>query len=110
MRTRIAALAAGVVVVAAGAALGVRLASDPQVAVNPPPPRAADLVLAAALRSFDDCDALAAHYRDMALELVGPYGLPGTGGPALRAGDVAMSAGAEAAGAEAAVPAVGPGE
>ncbi len=54
------------------------------------------------LRPFDSCDALLDHYREQALELVGPYGL-GFGAPGMVVEDTAAEA---ADGAGAAVPPV----
>jgi uncharacterized secreted protein with C-terminal beta-propeller domain len=78
------AVAAGVLLFAAGTAVGLR-AGGPAGQVPPEAPPVTtrpgeELVLTAALSPFDDCQALVEHYRDVALHLVGPYGLPGVGG------------------------------
>jgi len=70
----------------------------------PVPPVAAgpgdgDLVLAAALRPFDDCDGLLAWYRDNALEQVGPFGLDGGYGIAVSGGATSAEAAVGRAGA-----------
>src|SRR5918996_2027673 len=46
-----------------------------------------DIELAAALKPFDDCDALTERVREHALSQVGPYGLVGPGGPGMAATD-----------------------
>jgi len=100
-----AMLAATVAVAVAAAGLagyalgrgGERLGADPA----PPgaqdgPPPGDGVVLASALRPFDDCEDLLAYYRDEALERVGPYGLEGEGGgrPAIAQAEGRTSGGA----------------
>ncbi len=109
MRKLIAAVAVGLIVFVAGTAVGLRLAREPEVAVQPDQ---GELVLTAALQPFDDCEALVTHYREAALAMVGPYGLQGAGvlaeGDAMAAQEGAEDSAVAAPGA--AERAVGPGE
>ena len=54
-----------------------------------------EIVLAAALQQFDDCDQLLQYFREAALERVGPYGLDG-GMWDLRGGGIVLEDGAVA--------------
>jgi len=121
-RTVLAAVAAVAVVAGPAAFAGYALGARDRAGAPAAPPAATpaagpddgDLVLAAALQPFDDCDGLLAWYRDNALEQVGPYGLDGGYGIAVPGAAETADAGRAGAAveegltADAAAP-VGPG-
>ncbi|NIQ58153.1 MAG: hypothetical protein GWN85_33205, partial [Gemmatimonadetes bacterium] len=61
-------------------------------------------VFAAALETFGSCDDLLDYYVDHAVDLVGPYGLPGPYGPVFFGRDMAVAEETAADGGEAAAP------
>ena len=66
-----------------------------------------DIVLASALQPFDACDDLLDYFQQHALEVVGPWGLPGSGGPDMLDMARAEASQDDAAGAAPPAPAAG---